>query len=59
MVPFTAAIKEGAAVVEDEQEDMRLLGKVQVPHKGVNSCPAVSSRAGLATEPTIARVEVI
>lgn len=62
MVPFTVAIKGGAAVtydMEDEQKDRRLLGKVQVLVKGVNSCPALSSRARLATEPTVARVQVI
>lgn len=34
MVPFTAAIKEGAAVVEDGQKGIRLLGKVQSHARG-------------------------
>lgn len=62
MVPFTVAIKGGAAVtydMEDEQKNIRLLGKVQIPFKGVNSCPVLSSRARLATEPIVARVQVI
>lgn len=35
--------------------DMRLLGKVRVPLKGFNRCPALPSRAWLTTEPTVTR----
>lgn len=35
---------------------MRLLGRVRVPPKGFNRCPALPSRAQLTTKPIVARV---
>lgn len=58
MVPFTVAIQGDAVMSMVWRMPRRLLGKVQVPCHGVNSCLVLSTRAGLATEPTVARVQL-